>query len=79
MLTNISLQALIEFLNKGSDPCSPNENGFLPIHIYISKQKKRHADLLYTLLSHSEAGINSPTPDGKSPLHLAVMKVIFTC
>ena len=68
-----SPQVLIEFLREGYDPNTDMREGFLPIHTYISRQKKKkYVDLLYTMLSHSKVDVECKTADGMSPLHMAI-------
>lgn len=62
----------MEFLKSGYDPNCLHLDGYYPIHTYISKQKKKYVELLYILLSQSNAQVNLPTLNGIPPLHLAV-------
>lgn len=66
------IQALVEFLRSGYDPNILHLEGYYPIHTYISKRKKKYVDLLYVLLSQSEAKVDLRTQNGVPALHLAV-------
>ena len=63
----------MEFLKEGQDPNIPNPEGLCPVHMYISRQhKKKYLELLYTLLTHSNANINIRNSEGATPIHMAI-------
>ena len=67
----------MEFLEEGYDPNSLYHDDYLPIHTYISRQrKKKYVELLYILLSHSGAYVDCSTLNGTTALHIAVQVCI---
>ena len=71
------IQALIDALTKGHLSIHVNEvdesYGGAPIHSILrhSSHHRHKPDLLVTLLTYSNADVNLPDTEGKSPLHIA--------
>ena len=43
-----------------------------PIHSIVKRERPDRLELLLTLLSNSDVNVDLKTPDGNTPLHLAV-------
>ena len=65
-------------MKEGADANGRQKNGDAPIHSIVkrraknSKERRERFDLLFTLLSHSNADVNAKTEGDMTALHFTV-------
>ena len=67
------MQALISSLRGEHDTNEKDHKGDAPIHAIVKQKRGKRLDLLFTLLTHSNANINLLGPDDNTALHFAAM------